>query len=53
MFVIDGRAPEVKHKTMVQRQQQQSGSTATTLSSPDRPLFSAVVNKVNSNTQFT
>ena len=46
VFVVDGRAPDVKHKTMVQRQQQQFGSTATTLSSPDRPMLSSKVIKV-------
>ena len=48
VFVVDGRAPDVKHKTMVQRQQQQFGSAATCLSSPDRLWMSSQVDKVES-----
>ena len=47
VFVIDGRAPDVKHKVMVQRQQQQFGSTATTLVSPVRPSMLGDVKKVH------
>ena len=47
VFVIDGRAPDVKHKVMVQRQQQQFGSMATTLVSPDRPSMLGDVKRVH------